>query len=170
MNGPIVRLTNMAVEHGVVGQVKNLITPIITDAQLELVDVEYTREGQVHYLRIFIDKPDGVTIDDCQTMSRECEVILDIEEIIHTQYILEVSSPGLDRPLRKKKDYNRFRDRLVNIRTYRAVDGRKKFLGRLIGLTDNQGTDTCVVTLRIDGSDVHIPYDMIASARLEVEF
>ncbi len=170
MNGPVVRLTNMAAEYGVAGQVKNLIAPIIADAQLELVDVEYTREGEVHYLRIFIDKPGGVTINDCQTISRECDVILDVEEIIHTQYILEVSSPGLDRPLKKHEDYERFCNRLVKIRTYRAVDGQKNFLGRLTGLTTDPKTNTCMVTLQIDGDDIHIPYDMIASARLEVEF
>jgi ribosome maturation factor RimP len=157
-------------KHGVTDQVKALIMPIISNAQLELVDVEYTREGQVHYLRIFIDRPGGVTLDDCQMISRECEVVLDIEEIIHTQYILEVSSPGLDRPLKKKDDYERFRDRLVKIRTYHAIEGRKNFLGHLAGLMDDPETDTCMVKLHVDGDDIRIPYDMIASARLEVEF
>jgi ribosome maturation factor RimP len=152
-------------------QVKTLITPVIADAQMELVDVEYTREGQVHYLRIFIDKPGGVTLDDCQTISRECEVLLDVEDFIQTQYVLEVSSPGLDRPLKKKEDYHRFRDRLIKIRTYRAVDGRKKFLGRLIDLADDPEAETCVVTIRTkDDNEIQIPYDLIASARLEVEF
>lgn len=173
----------MAAGHGIAEQVKTLVTPIITDAQLELVDVEYTREGQVHYLRIFIDKPGGVTIDDCQMISRECEVLLDVEDLIRTQYILEVSSPGLDRPLKKKEDYVRFRDRLVKIRTYRAIEGRKKFLGRLIGLTEDPVTNTCVVTICLEDEtgrrlpagkqvldEIQIPYDMIASARLEVEF
>ncbi|MFO7570249.1 MAG: ribosome maturation factor RimP [Smithellaceae bacterium] len=160
----------MAGEHGVAGQVKALIMPILAEAQVELVDVEYTREGQVHYLRIFIDKPGGVTIDDCQMISRECEVVLDIEELIQTQYILEVSSPGLDRPLKKREDYERFHDRLVKIRTYRAVDGQKNFLGRLKGLIDDPVTNTCAVRLHVDDDDIQIPYDMIASARLEVEF
>jgi ribosome maturation factor RimP len=161
----------MATGHGITTQVKTLITPVIEEAHLELVDVEYTREGQVHYLRIFIDKPGGITLDDCQSISRECEVLLDIEDIIHTQYILEVSSPGLDRPLKKREDYQRFRDRLVKLRTYSAVDGRKKFSGRLKGIAEEPEENTWVVTIQTeDNQEFHIPYELIASARLEVEF
>jgi ribosome maturation factor RimP len=116
-------------------------------------------------------------------------VLLDVEDLIRTQYILEVSSPGLDRPLKTKDDYVRFCDRLVKISTYRAIEGRKKFLGRLAGLTEDPETGTCVVTLRPEDKaekqrsaqkqrsakkqlpdEIQIPYDMIASARLEVEF
>jgi ribosome maturation factor RimP len=157
-------------ESGVVGRINALIAPIVNDAQLELVDVQYTREGQVWYLRIFIDKAGGVTIDDCQMISRECEVALDVEDIIRTQYILEVSSPGLDRPLKHKDDYTRFRDRLVKIRTFRAIDGQKNFIGYLGGLSDDPETHASLVTLRMTDQEVRIPYDMIASARLEIEF
>lgn len=160
----------MAKTHGVADAVRPLIEPILANAHLELVDLEYTREGDVQYLRIFIDKPGGVTIDDCQTISRECEVVLDIEEIIQAQYILQVSSPGLDRPLKRKEDYTRFRDRLVKIRTYRAIAGRKTFLGRLKGVTDDPATNTSLVMVHLDDEDVAIPYTLIASARLEVEF
>ena len=155
----------------IVEQAKALLNPVITGAQVELVDIEYKREGQTNYLRIFIDKPGGVTLGDCQMISRECEIILDVEDIISTQYILEVSSPGLDRPLKKEEDYTRFRDRLAKIKTYQAVQGRKKFIGHLQGITEDPITHTKMVLLRtLESEDVSIPYDLIASARLEVEF
>jgi ribosome maturation factor RimP len=152
-------------------KVKELATPIVSAEQLELVDVEFKREGHVNYLRIFIDKPEGVTIDDCQKISRECEVVLDVENIIRTQYVLEVSSPGLDRPLRTKEEYKRFEKRLVKIKTFQAIQGRKKFLGHLQGITEETSTSPSLVSiLSSDGEEIQIPYEMIASARLEVEF
>ena len=72
-----------------VDTVKRLVKPIMMAQQFELVDVEFKREGQVHYVRIFIDKPGGITIDDCQKVSRECEIVLDVEDIIRTQYVLK---------------------------------------------------------------------------------
>jgi ribosome maturation factor RimP len=157
--------------HSLVERVKELVAPIIVDQDLELVDVEFKREGHAHYLRIFIDKPGGVTIDDCQKISRECEVVLDIEDIIRTQYVLEVSSPGLDRPLKKKEDYVRFQGRLVKIKTFRAIQEQKKFLGHLQGITEEKTDSPSVVTIvSSDGEEIQIPYELIASARLEVEF
>jgi ribosome maturation factor RimP len=155
----------------IVERVTALVSPVVTGAQLELVDIEYTREGSSNYLRIFIDKPSGVTLDDCQTISRECEVILDVEDVISTQYILEVSSPGLDRPLKNEEDYSRFLNRLVKIKTYQAIGGQKIFIGHLQGLTEDSSTHAKTVLLRmLEKKDVAIPYNLIASARLEVEF
>lgn len=158
--------------HAIAEKVKKLVAPIVAAKQLELVDVEFKREGRVNYLRIFIDKPEGVTIDDCQTISRECEVVLDVENIIRTQYVLEVSSPGLDRPLRTKEEYKRFRNRLVKITTFQAIQRQKKILGYLQGITDGTAETPSLVTIRtLDGEEeIQIPYEMIASARLEVEF
>jgi ribosome maturation factor RimP len=158
--------------HAIAEKVKTLVAPIVATKQLELVDVEFKREGRVNYLRIFIDKSGGVTIDDCQTISRECEVVLDIENIIQTQYVLEVSSPGLDRPLRTKEEYKRFQNRLVKITTFQAIQRQKKFLGYLQGITDETAESPSLVTIRtLDGEEeIQIPYEMIASARLEVEF
>jgi len=158
--------------HAITGKVKELVTPIVTAEQLELVDVEFKHEGRVNYLRIFIDKPGGVTVDDCQKISRECEVVLDVENIIRTQYVLEVSSPGLDRPLRTKEEYTRFQNRLVKIKTFQAIQGQKKFMGYLQGMT-NETTEvpSSVIIRTLDGGEeIQIPYEMIASARLEVEF
>jgi ribosome maturation factor RimP len=161
----------MAGHSSISDSVKTLVAPIIESRQLELVDVEFKREGPSNYLRIFIDKADGVTLDDCQTISRECELVLDVENIIQTQYILEVSSPGLDRPLKKREDYQRFQGRLVKIKTYRPLDGQKKFLGYLQEITaEGQDTASVVILTTKDGKEYHIPYDMIGSARLEVEF
>ncbi len=157
--------------HSLTDWVKELVTPIIVGQELELVDVEFTREGQVRYLRIFIDTPGGVTIDDCQKVSRECEVVLDIENIIRTQYVLEISSPGLDRPLKTKEDYIRFQKRLVKIKTFRTVQGRKKFMGYLQGITEEPTEGSSYVTIvTTDAEETRIPYELIASARLEVEF
>jgi ribosome maturation factor RimP len=158
--------------HAIAEKVKKLVDPIVTAEQLELVDVEFKHEGRVNYLRIFIDKPGGVTIDDCQKISRECEVVLDVENVIRSQYVLEVSSPGLDRPLRTKEEYQRFQNRLVKIKTFRTIQGQKKFMGYLQGITDETAETPSLVTIRtLDGDkEIQIPYEMIASARLEVEF
>ncbi len=157
--------------HSVTERVKQVVTPTIESQRLELVDVEFKREGHIQYLRIFIDKPGGVTIDDCQNVSRECEVVLDVEDIIRTQYVLEVSSPGLDRPLKTQAEYRRFQNRLVQIKTFQAIKGRKKFLGYLQGITDKEsGKPVMVTVVSSEGEDFQIPYDLIASARLEVEF
>lgn len=152
-------------------QVKILVAPIVTAALLELVDVEFKREGQTHYLRIFIDKPGGVTLEDCQAISRECDLVLDVEDLIPMPYVLEVSSPGLDRPLRMPADYRRFLNHLVKIKTYSAFQGRKKFLGHLQDLIEETAGTPCMVILRtIEDEEIQIPYEHIASARLEVEF
>jgi ribosome maturation factor RimP len=152
-------------------KVKVLVTPIVKAAWLELVDVEFKKEGRTQYVRIFIDKPGGVTIEDCQRISQECELVLDVEDLIPTQYILEVSSPGLDRPMKTKEEYQRFLKRLVKIKTFQAINGQKKFLGYLQEITEETATNLAVVTIRtLDDEDIHIPYNLIASTRLEVEF
>lgn len=155
-----------------VERVKALITPIIEAQQLELVDVEFHREGKSNVLRVFIDKPDGVTIDDCQRVSQECDIVLDVENVIQSQYVFEVSSPGLDRPLKKLQDFVRFQNRLVKIKTYQAIDGRKNFLGRLQGMRELEGRDAIEVLVLLEETNeaVAIPYESISSARLEVEF
>jgi len=157
----------------IIERVKALIVPIIEAQQLELVDVEFRREGKTTVLRIFIDKPEGVTIDDCQRVSQECDVVLDVENLIQSQYVFEVSSPGLDRPLKSMQDFVRFQNRLVKIKTYQAIYGRKNFLGRLLGVRDkHEGSSVVEVLLLLDETkeEVVLPYENIASARLEVEF
>jgi ribosome maturation factor RimP len=109
-----------------------LIKPIIDANKVELFDVEYVKEGSDWYLRVFIDKEGGVTIEDCQNVSRAFNEILDKEDYIDSEYIFEVSSPGLGRPLKKEKDFKRSLGEEVEIRTYRAIERQKEFIGILV--------------------------------------
>lgn len=110
---------------------EKLIAPIIVANHVELFDVDYVKEGQDWYLRVYIDKEGGVTIDDCQAVSRAFNEILDKENYISDQYIFEVSSPGLTRPLKKEKDYEKSLGRLIDIRLYKPVEGKKEYTGVL---------------------------------------
>ena len=110
---------------------EKLIAPIIAANHVELFDVDYGKEGQDWYLRVYIDKEGGVTIDDCQAVSRAFNEILDKENYISDQYIFEVSSPGLTRPLKKEKDYEKSLGRLIDIRLYKPVEGKKEYTGVL---------------------------------------
>ena len=110
---------------------EKLIAPIIAANHAELFDVDYVKEGQDWYLRVYIDKEGGVTIDDCQAVSRAFNEILDKENYISDQYIFEVSSPGLTRPLKKEKDYEKSLGRLIDIRLYKPVEGKKEYTGVL---------------------------------------
>ncbi len=108
-----------------------LLAPVLEANGFELVDVEFVKEGANRYLRAYIDKPGGITIDDCELVSRSLSDRLDEEDFISEAYILEVSSPGLGRPLKKERDFARSLGEEVEIRCFRAVDGRKEFDGIL---------------------------------------
>ena len=110
---------------------EELITPFVEDKGFELVDVEYVKEGGNWYLRAYIDKPGGITVDDCEVISRSLSDKLDEEDFIEGAYILEVSSPGLGRPLKKEKDFVRNMGQEVELRTYRAIEKQKEFRGIL---------------------------------------
>jgi ribosome maturation factor RimP len=151
-------------------QVVQIAQPIIDSKQLELVDIEYVRMGKDAVLRLFIDKVGGVALDDCAEVSHELSTILDIEEVIACNYTLEVSSPGLDRPLKKTEDYLRYVGRLVKVRTYdQCLDDsgnkRKTFLGTLDGLVDG----VIKITLK-EGQTASVPLERVAKAHLEFEF
>lgn len=111
---------------------ETLVMPIVEEHNFELVDVEYVKEGTNYYLRVYADKEGGITIDDCVLISRALEVRLDEADFIEEAYILEVSSPGLGRPLKKEKDYLRSIGQNVELRLYRAIDKQKDFEGELI--------------------------------------
>lgn len=117
-----------------------LLLPIITANGFELVDVEYVKEGSNWYLRAYIDKEGGITVDDCETVSRAFGDKLDEEDFIEDSYILEVSSPGLGRPLKKEKDYARSMGKELEIRTYRPIDKQKEFYGILLAYDNNSVT------------------------------
>ena len=106
---------------------ESLILPILERKNFELVDVEYVKEGSIWYLRAYIDKEGGITVNDCEDVAREMNVLLDEKDFIPDSYTFEVSSPGLGRPLKKEKDYVRNMGQEVEIRTYRAINRSKEF-------------------------------------------
>ena len=154
---------------GIVEQIKAVALPLLDSLGIELVELEYRKEGQGMVLRLFIDKPGGILLDDCAAVSRELSELLDVEDIIDANYNLEVSSPGLCRPLTKPADYERYAGRLVKIRTFEmladdAGNRRKTFLGELVGLDDG------IVSLKlVEGQSAAVPLDKIAKANLEFE-
>lgn len=124
---------------------EEILLPIVEEYGFELVDVEYVKEGSTWYLRAYIDKPGGINIDDCETVSRRLSDILDEKDYIDEAYILEVSSPGLGRPLKKEKDFRRSLGEEVEIRTYRMIEKQKEFTGILKDYDEN------TVTIEFDG-------------------
>ena len=110
---------------------EEILLPIVEEYGFELVDVEYVKEGGTWYLRTYIDKEGGISIDDCEKVSRRLSDILDDKDYIDDTYIMEVSSPGLGRPLKKEKDFKRSLGKEVDIRTYRMIDKQKEFTGIL---------------------------------------
>ena len=119
---------------------EELLLPIVNEYQFELVDVEYVKEGGTWYLRAYIDKPGGITVDDCEAVSRQFSDILDEKDYIPDSYVFEVSSPGLGRPLKKEKDFKRSLGEEVEIRTYRVIDRQKEFTGILKAYDENTVT------------------------------
>lgn len=148
----------------IVQSVTELIEPVVRDENLELVDVEYKKEGKNWYLRIYIDKDGGVSVEDCQKVSRQIEDMIQIDEIIHSAYILEVSSPGLDRPLKKEKDLLRSIGKKVSVTTYSPIDKQRNFVG-IIKDFSNQ-----TLSLDVNGKSVAIPFEIIANTKLVIEF
>ena len=110
---------------------EELLAPIAEVSQVEIYDVEYVKEGSDYYLRAYIDKEGGITVNDCEAVAREMNEILDREDFVEDSYVFEVSSPGLGRPLKKEKDYVRSMGKEIEIRTYRAINREKEFYGIL---------------------------------------
>ncbi len=110
---------------------EELILPILKQMNFELVDVEYIKEGGTWYLRAYIDKEGGITVNDCEAVARQMNVLLDREDFVEESYVFEVSSPGLGRPLKKEKDYIRNMGKELEIRTYRPMNHKKEFYGYL---------------------------------------
>jgi ribosome maturation factor RimP len=154
----------------VVARVTELAEPLAASLGLELAEVEYKQEGRQMVLRLYIDRDGGVTLDDCSAVNRELNEILDVEDFIQGNYTLEVSSPGLNRALKKPSDYERYTGRLVKIRTFEpladdAGNMRKTFLGELMGFSDS------IVRLKLnEGQTASIPLGKVAKANLEFEF
>ena len=140
------------------------LTPIVEEYGFELVDVEYVKEGSNWYLCAYIDKPGGISVDDCEKVSRRLSDILDEKDYIEDSYIMEISSPGLDRPLKKEKDFQRNMGKLVEVRTYRPIEKQKEFCGILTAFDSNS------VTIDEDGTERTFEKKDIALIRQAIEF
>jgi ribosome maturation factor RimP len=148
-------------------QIRQLLDPILASLGLDLWDLEFQKQGPKWLLRVYIDREigGGVTLKDCETVSRDLSAALDVEDIIPHAYTLEVSSPGLDRTLAKPEHFVRFTGSAVRIKTYEPIDREKVFRGKL------QGIFGTIVRIEAEGGTViNIPLSNIARASLEVEF
>jgi len=152
---------------GVKEAVRRIAQRVTTGRGFELVDVEVKREPRGHRVRLFVDKEGGIGLDDLQSVSEEVSAILDAEDPVDSSYTLEVSSPGLDRPLHGEADYRRFLGRLARISSYEPVEGRRHWMGRLLSI---DGGVVSVALEHENGAQARIPLDKIAHGRLEVEF
>lgn len=139
---------------------EELIQPLVDAHNFELVDVEFVKEGSDYFLRVYIDKDGGITIDDCVLLSREFNEILDKENFISEGYIFEVSSPGLMRPIKKEKDYQRSIGKLIDIKLFKAIDKQKELTGILKEFTQD------TITVTVDDHDLVIERTNLAMIRL----
>ena len=142
--------------------VEAIVQEIVQDSNLEVVDVEYVKERD-WYLRVYLDKEGGIEIDDCQRVSETLEQILDEKDLLTEAYILEVSSPGLDRVLKKARDFEREQGKSVDVTFYAPVDGKKTWVGTLTGY--DPGKNAIV----LDG-EKELPLEKIAQVRLHIDF
>ena len=151
-------------------RVRALLEPIVAREGFELVEVEWLREGPSWVLRLFVDRPAGVNVDDCQALSRVVEPVLDVEDLIEAAYSLEVSSPGVERPLRKPEHFRRFAGERARVKAFGPVESlagaapRKNWSGLI------RGFEGGAVELEVDGALHRIPLDRIAKAHLEYDF
>ena len=142
--------------------VEKLALPLCNAHNFELVHIEYQRETTGRILRVFIDHPEGITLDHCSTFSRELSDLLDIYVTIPEKYTLEVSSPGIERPLSKLKDFERFQGKTAKIRLDAPMDGQKTFTGVLQGISGEN------VLLQTQAKEVSLPFSQITKARLVI--
>ena len=143
-------------------RVTELMEPLVQYDQMELVCVEYVRGPRGPVLRLVIDRAGGVTLDDCTRISRVASDVLDVHDPVPGSYNLEVSSPGINRPLVRQKDYEKFAGQKVLVRTVSAIEGRKKFRGVLKGIKDEK------VIVETSAEEVALPLDSVAKARLDI--
>jgi len=147
--------------------VKNILLELAEqigdELNYEVVDAALTKEGPNRILRVFIDRPEGIGLEDCELFSRRFSALLDEKDPIPTAYLLEVSSPGLERPLTKPEHFRQFTDQGVELKLFTPVEGRRKVKGRLQGWTDQDGGK---VLVEAGGATMEIPWKAIAKARL----
>jgi ribosome maturation factor RimP len=145
-------------------QVAGLVEPSLEDMGFELVDVEYLSMHGKWVLRLYIDKEGGVTLDDCAIVSREIGDLIDVKDVIVHEYILEVSSPGLDRPLKKEKDFKGAIGKKIKVKTVRAVEGRRNYTGYLRNFQEG------ILYMELESGQVHLPWKDVDKANLVYEF
>lgn len=145
--------------------IEEMVAKITDPLNFEIVDVEYVKEAGEYYLRVYIDKDGGIALSDCESVSRQLSEVLDVKDPIKDNYFLEVSSPGLDRPLKKDKDFVRYQGRDVEIKLYKPMDGCKQFEGELVGITEENN-----IKLIIDGNEVEFGKKEVALVRLAIKF
>ncbi len=150
-------------EREIADRVRAVAEPVILDEGMDLVDIEYRRESKGWVLRLYLDKEGGVTIDDCTRISQEVGRSLDVEDIIQAPYTLEVSSPGLTRPLKTQKDFMRYRHSLIRVRTLDPVGDRRQFKGKLLAVSENQ------IEMEVEGRIYQIPLSNVRKANLEFD-
>ena len=146
-------------------RVKGLIWPVIKAVGMDIESIKLAKMGRKYLLRVFIERESGVTLDDCESVSREIGAVLDVDDLIPYSYVLEVSSPGLDRPLKNPTDFKRFAGRTARIVTSMPIENQTFFIGEIVEVGDVE-----VVMLLPKGRKVTIPYEDISRARLEVKF
>ena len=154
----------------VIETVTELVNPILADHQFELYDVEFEKEGPSWYLRVYIDKDGGITLEDCAMVSDQLSAALDEcdPDPIPQAYFLEVSSPGAERPVRNERDFERAVNDYIHVSLYQAIEGHKVYEGTLIALTATELTLDYLDKTR--HKTVVIPRDKVAKARLAIKF
>ena len=148
----------------IVERVKAIAGPILLNEDLELVEIQYRREARGWVLRLYIDKEGGVTLADCTRISQEVGRSLDIEDVILAPYTLEVSSPGLTRSLTDEKDFVRYCNHLIKVKTFDPIENRRQFKGRLLKVSEKQ------IQIETEGKIFQIALSNVAKAHLELEF
>jgi ribosome maturation factor RimP len=148
----------------IVDRVSAIADPILSNEGMELVEIEYRRESKGWVLRLYIDKEGGVTLVDCTRISQEVGRSLDVEDFISTPYTLEVSSPGLARPLKKEKDFMKYRNHMIKVKTIDPIENRRQFKGKLLGITENR------IEIAMDGGVFQILLSNVAKANLEIDW
>jgi len=147
----------------IVDRVRAIVDPILSNEGMELVEIEYRRESRGWVLRLYIDKEGGVTLNDCTQISQELGRNLDVEDFISNPYTLEISSPGLTRPLKNERDFIKYRNRLIKVKTFDPIESRRQFKGKLLGISDRR------IELEMEGGVLQIPLSNVAKANLEID-
>lgn len=141
-------------------QLAELLEPVVADLGYELWELEFATRAGGGFLRLYIDSPEGISLEDCERVSRAVSAVLDVADPIPGQYTLEVSSPGLDRVLRTQAHFERFAGEHVRVELNRSINGRKRFIGRLVAVNERE------IALEVDGSEIQLPLEALHKARL----